>query len=379
VGQLRVGFIISDTGGGHRAGAKAVAAALEHLYPGKFETVFIDVFRAYSPFPWRYAPDIYPLWVKWSTPTYGLSFWLTDYALRLPYLGQGSGLFRLPGERILARIVTDHRPDVLVVIHSIPLRALASARRALGLKVPLVAVVTDIGRPHRGWFHPDVDLCIVTSDRGARLAREAGLSPDKVVQVGPLVHPKFVLSRLSRAEAREKLGWDEDTPTVLLLGGGEGMGKLVSIARAIDKRLPDSQLAVVCGRNEKLKRKLASLPWRLKLHLYGFVDHMELLMWGADVVVTKAGPLTIGEALASGLPTIIYGAIPFQETGNIRLVVDSGAGVYLTSPRRIAETLAGWFSEPAVLARHAAAAHRIASPESAFQAAAEIARLCGLS
>jgi len=96
-------------------------------------------------------------------------------------------------------------------------------------------------------------------------------------------------------------------------------------------------------------------------------------------VVTKAGPLTIGEALASGRPLVIYGAIPFQETGNIKLVTKSGAGVYLSRPQRIASELARLLSQPQLLKRYAEAARKLASPESAFQAADEIARLTGIT
>jgi len=376
---LRVGFVISDTGGGHRASAQAIAAGLEHRYPGKFKPLYIDVFRSYAPFPWRYAPEIYPVWVNWSAFTYGFLFFLcTDYLLRLPLPGAKHGFALRTGKRMLTRMLADHRPDVLVLIHPIPVRPLAGARTALGIEVPMVSVVTDIGRPHIAWFHPDLDLCLVASRQGEALGRKAGLSPDKLRLMGPLAHPKFALYRASKAEAREELGWDRKLPVVLILGGGEGMGRLEHIARAIDRRVPKVQLAIVCGRNEKLRRKLSRVPWRSLVHLYGFVDHLEVLMRGADVLVSKAGPLTIAEAALSGLPMILYGAIPFQETRNVDFVVQGGAGVYLSSPRRIADTLARWLHGDGALAQYAAAARRLASPDPTFLAADEIAQLCGL-
>ena len=82
----RVTFLISDTGGGHRAAARAIESALTHRFPGDFETSYVDVFREYTPPPMRYAPEIYPRWVKESVATYGLYFRITEMALRVPLL-----------------------------------------------------------------------------------------------------------------------------------------------------------------------------------------------------------------------------------------------------------------------------------------------------
>jgi len=45
-------------------------------------------------------------------------------------------------------------------------------------------------------------------------------------------------------------------------------------------------------------------------------------------VVTKAGPGAIAESLATGLPMIITGFLPGQESPNVAFVVDAGFGAY---------------------------------------------------
>lgn len=372
-----MGFLISDTGGAHRSAAQAIAAALEHRYPGRFAPIYIDVFRSYAPVPWKFAPNIYPHWIAHSSFTYGLFFAASDLLLRVR--AAKDGFAQGTGKRMLAKLMAEHRPDILVVIHAILTRPISAGRRALGVTTPLVSVVTDFARPHVAWYHPDVDRCLVTSSYAEELGYALGLGPEQLRMVGFLVHPKFALYSASKAEAREELGWGLEQPAVLILGGGEGMGKLSAIAKAIDDRLTGVQLAIVCGRNHKLRQGLKHIRWRSPVHLYGFVERVEVLMRAADVLVSKAGPLTIGEAAVSGLPMILHGAIPFQESQNATYVVWAGAGVYETRPRKIADLLADWLRPGSTaLRRHAAAARKLAHPGSAFVVADEIASLCGL-
>lgn len=376
--RLRVGFVISDTGGGHRAAAQAVAAALDFQYRHRFQHLFIDVFRLYAPPPWRWSPAIYPLWVRYSRATYSGFFLMSNWLLRAPAPGARAAFAARAGKRILSQLVAEQQPDVLVLVHAIPVRPLAAARQALGLQVPMIALVADFWGPHVAWFHPALDLVLATSQAVEKLAQSSGVAPTRIKTIGPLVHPKFARIGVSREEARRLLGWDKGKPTVLLLGGGEGMGRLAPIARAIDRRVPEVQLAIVCGRNERLYQSLSRLPWRSQVHLYGFADNLEVLMQGADVLVTKAGPLTIAEAAASGLPMILYEAIPFQETENAKRVVQSGAGAFLKSPAKIAATLVQWFEDEKIISRYGRAAKAMAAPDSAFAAASAIAGLCGL-
>jgi 1,2-diacylglycerol 3-beta-galactosyltransferase len=105
-------------------------------------------------------------------------------------------------------------------------------------------------------------------------------------------------------------------------------------ARGISPSLPDMrrlshwQVVAICGRNAKLLQRLRAKgsPNGLVLLATGFVDNLHEWMAAADVIVTKAGPGTIAEALISGLPILLNGNIPCQEEGNIPYVIDNKVG-----------------------------------------------------
>jgi 1,2-diacylglycerol 3-beta-galactosyltransferase len=94
--------------------------------------------------------------------------------------------------------------------------------------------------------------------------------------------------------------------------------------------------------------------------------------------VTKAGPSTVAEALAMGLPMIISGYIPGQEDGNLKTVVRGNAGVYAPKPKQMGQALREWLTAGSgALTELAQNARKIGRPEAADNVATVIGRLVG--
>lgn len=69
----------------------------------------------------------------------------------------------------------------------------------------------------------------------AAQAMEVGLTAKQLSCYGLPIRPAFNLPSRPKAEVREQLGMDVDARTVMLVGGGEGMGKLEATAEALAK------------------------------------------------------------------------------------------------------------------------------------------------
>lgn len=173
-----------------------------------------------------------------------------------------------------------------------------------------------------------------------------------------------LLASPAKRVTRLALGLHPDVPTVLVVGGGDGVGGLAAIvpaltaalgassaAAATDGAAPVAQVLVVCGKNEAVRRRVAAAPAvpRVSLTVTGFVTNMADWMGAADCLVTKAGPGTIAEALICGLPMVLSAYLPGQEAPNVPFVVEGGVGVYRRRPREIAAIVAGWFADPTKL------------------------------
>lgn len=367
--MIRIGFLMSDTGGGHRAAGQAIEAALHHRYPDTFACEYFDVFRRCGLPPARWAPEIYPRWVARHQPSYDLFVSLMDR-----FFGSGLGRRGLPAWAVrkgpCRRAMEEW--DVAVVLHAAFSGYAVAVRQKAKNKVPLLAVITDMASPHSGWFHPRVDRCLVPTESAVEKGVRLGLARDKLRLVGHPAHPKFALLAKTKAEAREELGWDAHLSTALVVSGAEGMGGMEALARSLDGL--GSQLAIVAGKNEPLAHRLRAVAWKDLVHVYGFVTNMETLMRGADVLIGKPGPGVIAEAAIMGLPMILTGGM-VNELANVTYVTEAGAGVYAKTSDEVRAALAGWVTSPAELARHAANTAKIAYPNAALDIADEIAAL----
>jgi 1,2-diacylglycerol 3-beta-galactosyltransferase len=261
-------------------------------------------------------------------------------------------------------------PEVIVSTHPLGNHSAAWLRERLQWRMPLITVVTDLVTIHRCWLCPEADLCLVPTEQARRQALDAGFEADKVKVVGLPIHLKFAQAPRDRQQLRKELGLAEDKLTVLVIGGGEGMGNVFSIARAVAQAGLDIQLVVVTGRNEALKSRLESVSWEVPTTALGFVDYMPALMHSADLLVTKAGPSTISEALSCGLPMLISGALPGQEDGNAEWAVATGAALFAPTPQELVlalRELAG--NGPETLARMRQKAREAARPDAALDVA----------
>ena len=64
----------------------------------------------------------------------------------------------------------------------------------------------------------------------------------------------------------------------------------------------------------------------MPLHALGFVDNVAELMRAADMLVTKAGGLTLAEAFCCGVPVVVHDVLPGQEAGNLEYVLQPQGG-----------------------------------------------------
>jgi 1,2-diacylglycerol 3-beta-galactosyltransferase len=328
----RILFLISDTGGGHRSGALAIGAALDEIGgPGTFEWRIEDIGNHCS-FPLSQLGPAYSAALRFAPPVYGALFYATNGRRRFRSLVRFcEPLYR---ER-LRDVFLSYCPDVIVSVHPLLNHASSRARSDAHLRVPIITVVTDLGRVHESWLSPRVDAVVVPAQEVLQRALDRGIPRDRLFKLGHPVHPKFEDVTASRETIRARLGLPQNATVALLMAGGEGGGKLFPTTLALARSRMPMHLLVVCGRNAPLQRRLEDLAPTLPTPVIplGFRDDVPELMRASDLLVTKAGPGAIAEASVSELPVVVYDYIPGQERGNLQYVRDNGIGIVaLTTP-----------------------------------------------
>jgi 1,2-diacylglycerol 3-beta-galactosyltransferase len=363
----RILFLFSDTGGGHRAATNAIIDAMNAAFPGQFELDMVDFLRYYAPPPLRYSPEIYlPLsrfrgaWKLTYVASNGPRRTRTVTRVTYPYLA-----------RSMKRLFADKPADLVVSVH--PIASAVIPRALKHHPVPLITVLTDMVTTHAFWYAPGADLVIVPTEQARNRGIRLGRDPNKIRVVGQPVSPDFAATDLSKSELRQELGWPSDLPVVLLVGGGDGMGPVRRVTRALNQAELPIRLVVICGRNQDLLADLEDLDWRIPHHLYGFTTQMPHLMRAADIFVTKAGPGSISEAFICGLPIVMYACLPGQEEGNVDYVLDGRAGIWAPTAQRVVESVRLLAYDQVARADMAAASARLGRPQAAHDIAQVLA------
>lgn len=277
---LKVLFLSSDTGGGHRASAESLARQFQLLYPGSTYDL-LDVVEKDGVPPYNSLVGYYKHLS--SHPAQWKLVYSVSNSRAFEMLADAH--LKLMCERAVRRRIKGYDPDVVISVHplmcNVPVLSCKKISDESGRHLPMFTVVTDLGSAHCLWFANEVEKLFVGSDQIHELAKSRGRVPEeKIVKIGlPIRHDFAELAdklgdRLSpegrayQQSVQKELGLpycEGNTKTILVMGGGEGVGSLAKIVDALYCELVsqgiNSQVLVVCGRNEKLKASIDERDW----------------------------------------------------------------------------------------------------------------------
>ncbi|MDP4038835.1 MAG: glycosyltransferase [bacterium] len=364
-------LLFSDTGGGHRSVAEAIKEAIELKYPGQADIEMIDFIKVVGRTPLNKIPDLYP-WMVRVPKAWELGFKITDSKTRAKLFQSSYSLY---SKRSLKNFIRNHPCDLFVSTH-FGSNAFLDYLSPRGPK--MISVVTDLISAHSIWYDSRLDLCIVPSKAVYRSAKIAGLKKRQLKIIGLPISSKFADEKYSKAELKNKLNWPVNLPAILIMGGGFGHGPLEKIVDDIAKSSPKASLAVITGRNNKLKEALSKKNWPIQVNVYSFTKQIPQMMRCSDILITKAGSITLAEAFSASLPVILYDFLPGQEEGNVIYLVDNNAGVFAPNSSQIVSVVHNWLKNPQKLKRIANASFRLSQAKAADDTAEIIAKKINL-
>jgi processive 1,2-diacylglycerol beta-glucosyltransferase len=388
---MRILIATVTAGGGHIAAAAALEEAWRALRPDD-AVERLDLIKFFSPLHKKVHADGYVKLVEHAPEIWGMLFGKTDNLKVARRLSKLRRAFPSNSRKKFARHLKQFQPDVVLCTHFLPFETLGLLKSSEGRvtrgPVSFKKFGTRITRPSENWKHPFVvsivtdfeahalwmdacvDLyCVAAEETKARLVAR-GAPAANAVATGIPIAAKF-LSKPNPRAVRKNYGLRDDQPVLLVLSGGFGMGPVAEILAELDKVPQPFQTIVVTGRNEELRRKLATQTRKHPTHVLGFATNMHELMAVADLIITKPGGLTTSEALALGKPLFIMNPIPGQEAANSDFLLERGAAAKVNRvedlPFRIEKLLGS-----KKLADMAKAAKSLGRPQSAMAVCQEV-------
>jgi UDP-N-acetylglucosamine:LPS N-acetylglucosamine transferase len=363
----KVLIMSSDTGGGHRSAALAIADGFQRFWKGDSSAVRIIRAVEESHHITERLVNLYNWMLQNKQHWMKYLYWAINKIrpeTREFFHRRCIGYVRSQFDKWC--------PHIVVSVHPLTQHIVARILKELRLaeQVPLVTVVTDPCYGFwRGWACDDVSLYLVANDDARRQLIDYGVSSEKIKVSGIPVDPKFREVEEADAQlARQAFGLDPNKFTVFVNAGWVGGGNIPQIFRELVRGELDVQAIFLAGKNEKLRAEAEQIARNAKfpVKVIGYSDEIEKLMQSANVMISKLGGLTTFEAMACGLPIIADATtepMP-QEAGTVRLISNSGAGILLEKSTDIVATIRGLAGDSKQYEAMKAATSGLAMPNS---------------
>lgn len=349
-GSPEIVIFYMDAGGGHRAAARALAAAAdERGLP--FPVRLVSLQDVLEPL------DFVKRWTGLSSEETYNGLIRRGHTRFLPQMLHVLHAVIRARHRAfvgaVARALAASRPAAVVSVLPNFNAVLRDAVRLSHPGVPFLVSLTDYADfPPRFWIEPGIDRAIVGTSHAVEQAVAVGLERERVSQTsGMPLRPAFHRGggHEARARVRAELGCVDEDFVVLLLFGGKGAPEMEPLAARLLASPAAFRVAAVCGDNPALVSRVAALEERARgrLRVFGYTDRIADLMAAADLLATKPGPGSLAEAFHQALPVVVTcdaRTIP-QERYNARLVREQGLGVVVGSWRDIPDAAAAFARE----------------------------------
>lgn len=345
---MRVLLLSVTAGFGHHATAKAVSDQLK-AHGAIVET--IDVYEVINRFikeaidkgylfSSKHTKEIYRLFYSLAE-NHGQSYWSGAF--------QPINLINDLGAKKFARCIDDFAPDAIVCTHIFAAQLVDELKRRDMVPVPCYGICTDYTL-HPFWEDvPRIEYVVIASELLTHRCVQRGVDRDRILPLGIPVHPKFN-APLSREDAAAELGIDPTRPTILLMGGSMGYANHQKTLERLSEIGQPFQFLVVCGNNKKSQSQLEHFAEEYQgvcaIHVYGFVDNVDVMMSASDCIITKPGGLTVSEALARHLPMLLVDPIPGHEERNVEFLLNNGMALAVTKTFPVDEAVYNLFTNP---------------------------------
>ncbi len=210
------------------------------------------------------------------------------------------------------KLLIDNEIDMCISVFPVCSQYISAYKKMRKSNVILNTCVTDVD-VHEEWISDETNLYFVACNKTKSNLINKGVDENKIVVSGIPVRNNFNCEK----EKSEK-------HNILIMGGGLGL------IPSIDDFLSDLDdnnnftINVIVGNNQKMYDKLSN---KFKnINVIGFTNEVYKYMKEADLIVTKAGGVTMFEAIVSETPLFVIKPFLKQELGNALYIEDEGIG-----------------------------------------------------
>lgn len=240
------------------------------------------------------------------------------------------------GQKKLKELIQQEQPDV--VISTFPFGAAPEVCSSMGIQN--FTVLTDYAL-HASWLHPNVDKYYVATEELKQQIVFNGVNKECVEVSGIPIRQEFAAESSVTRERKGKL--------ILIMATDHSVNGYMEDMITSLIAFSQFRFVVICGHNEKLRQRLLEIfAMNPSIRILGYVDNVHEWMSQAACIITKAGGLTITEAIVLQLPLFIYKPHAGQEKENALYLSSQGVASISNSLEELVSNMAYLFQRPSL-------------------------------
>lgn len=223
-------------------------------------------------------------------------------------------------------------PDLIVTVHPAFVGSIINLLEKHHLNIPVVTIVADPISINRLWADKRAAYTICPSKEAKERVMRYGVPENKAKVFGFPVREQFnniAANIINEESLYTQHSRNYENLNFLIVSGAEGAGNLAKAASILLENF-NCRITIITGRNQKLRCLLentlgVSHPYNTVI--LGFVSNIEEYLMNSDILITRASPNTMMEAVACCVPLIITDALPGQEKENPDFIVKNNLGI----------------------------------------------------
>ncbi len=308
-----------NTGQGHESIRRSLQAQLENTE--NLETDSVDGFLLGNRFFHAVSMLYDPIALRFPT-LWDICYKITDSTVR-----QINFIVSRIIRKKLTEFIEQKQPDLIVTVHPVFVGSVINVLEKGNLNIPVVTIIADLDNVSALWADKRAKYILCPTAEGKERMLGLGISEERVKVVGFPSRKEFCEPGPPPPPDYEKISGGN--VSILMINGSQGNKKAAKVAKSL-LNFDKCRLSIIAGNNAKLKKSLeeslrAENDGRVEIH--GFVRDMAGFMSKADILVMRASPNVMMEAVNLCKPIIIVGSLTGQEKKNPEFAANNSIAV----------------------------------------------------
>lgn len=316
-------ILTASFGSGHSSVSKAITEYV-HSHDSTLIIKTKDLYEIINPLFNKSMYKGYELLVRYGYKVYNYEYYRknNNQNLRNVYTSSKRSLNKLD------KYINEVKPGLIISTFPSCSGYISRYKKMYEKTIPLVTCITDVVDSDE-WLYDETDIYFVAVEEIKNRLINKGVNKDKVMTTGIPIRSNFIVHK-NKTHIKEALGFAKEDKVILIMGGSLGIIPEDEAFYKWLKKYNKLKVVILTGKNKKLFKKLNKYNKIKNIQVIDYTDKVADFMKAADLLITKAGGISLFEAIASKLPFIVYNAILGQELENCKFIKKHHIG--LVSP-----------------------------------------------